>query len=329
MGLEKPYKHAIVLGKFMNPHAGHEALIRFAMTKADRVRVLLCVTDTDRVLQNVRFNNLNGTFGNSIDLEVFPYEDFGLSGEEESSRGVSAKWADVIHNRYPEVGSVVGSEDYIDYMACSGYFDAVVYDKDRKIHSCSSTAVSKGSHEYYTHYAKDLLARKLYIVGPESTGKTTLAETLSKELSADVVYEAARDNMNTDGSYTECDLPIFALSQELSIRNCVKTSKSRLIISDTSACTTISYGISAGYNVRDIVYDLFRQEEGLYLVMSPDVEWIDDGTRHMNSLTERQKFFQDTLDLLFKEGKPYFIISGDDYNQRTKDALECCKNYLA
>ena len=55
--------------------------------------------------------------------------------------------------------------------------------------------------------------KKISIIGPESSGKTTLAIFLSKILQGIYVNEYARDYLNKNKTYTINDLDIFAFKQ--------------------------------------------------------------------------------------------------------------------
>ena len=75
--------------------------------------------------------------------------------------------------------------------------------------------------------------KKISIVGPESSGKTTLAIFLSKILQGTYVNEYARDYLNKNEIYTINDLDIFAFKQNQSINNASKT-ENNFLFADTS-----------------------------------------------------------------------------------------------
>ena len=75
--------------------------------------------------------------------------------------------------------------------------------------------------------------KKISIIGPESSGKTTLAIFLSKILQGTYVNEYARDYLNKNETYTINDLDIFAFKQNQSINNASKT-ENNFLFADTS-----------------------------------------------------------------------------------------------
>lgn len=319
-------EHAVVLGKMMNTHKGHQALISYAKTKAKKVTVLLCVTPLDRVRGTAREAWLYDTFGESITVKYFNYLDAGLDGGEESDDGISKCWAEWVDEHMPTVDLIVGSEDYVTYMANHGSFEADIYDMERTITPCSSTAVNEGAYEFYIHAAKESMAKKVYILGAESSGKTTAAHLLAGHYNAELVLEQARNHLTADGSYSVYDLDIFALAQELEVRKTVRDGKSPLTIIDSSAVTTWVYSLMQFGFVVDTAYDLAHKERGTYIVMSPEVEWVNDGTRSMSDILDRQEFFDRTIGILQSMGKDYYIVKGTDYNTRLQGAKNVIDN---
>lgn len=320
------HEHALVLGKMMNFHKGHQALINYAKTKAKRVTVLLCVTNEDRVPGYQREGWLMDTFGESVYVRMFNYLQAGLDGGEESDDGISKGWAEWVDKEMPTVDLIVGSEDYVTYMANHGSFDSDIYDMERTITPCSSTAVHNGAYGFYSHAAKESMAKRVYIVGPESTGKSTATRMLAEHYKGEMVLEQARNHLNEDNTYSTYDLDIYALAQELEIRKTIRDGSSPLTIIDSSAVTTWVYGVMQFGQVNDTAYELAHKEQGTYLVFSPEVDWIDDGTRSMSDILDRQAFFDHTISILRSTGKHFYVISGSNYEERLLEAQNVIDN---
>ena len=317
------HNHALVLGKFMDFHKGHEALIRYALTKAGAVTVLLCTSLTDRIPARTRVDWIRRTLGSTVKLRVISCEEEGLPTKEESDLEVSKVWADWVTREMPEIDLIVGSEDYVTYMAGHGMLDADIYDQGRVINPCSSTSVNAGDYSSRVSAAKQELAQKIYIVGPESSGKTTAASLLATHYGAELVLEQARSHMRPDGNFDECDLSIFALAQELAVRKTVRDAESPMCIIDSSALTTLGYALATGLssNIGELI-DMFEEEDGVYLLFSPLEDWVDDGTRHMSSMAERIEFFYTARSLLSKYRKKFHIISSSGYDERLQEAKD-------
>ena len=319
------HKHSLVLGKFLDFHVGHEMLIRHAISLADQTTVLLCIAEGDRVPFTDRHQWITNTFGKSIELILVDQAREGLEAKEESDRDVSASWATWVLSKLPSVDLLVGSEDYVQFMGEAGNLYYAIYDKERTITPCSSTSVNSGDYKYRAHTAKSTLATKVYFVGPESTGKSIATKMLSGRLGCEYVSESARDFLSDDGTFSLDDLPIFALAHELAVRVAVRDATSTIFLVDSSVVTTIAYS-EEQFGLRDsILQDLLNDENGLYLVFTPEVPWINDGTRLMESIKDREDFFDHTIELLEDYGKRFTIINGDNYFERLDKASEGIK----
>lgn len=324
----KKYECSFVLGKFMDAHVGHEALIHFTIAQAKNTVVLVCGTESDRNPIAEREKWLLDTFGNTITLRTIDINKEGLSGKEESDRGVSAGWANWVTKEYPEVDLLVGSEDYVRYMAEHAKLDYKIFDQERKAFPISSTKVNSGQHWRRIDAAKHAKAKKVIIVGPESCGKTTAAVDINycMGLHNEAVVERARDYLNPLGGYSLKDLESFALAQELAIRRAVSNSFNPILIIDSSAVTTKAYQISRfGKQEKGLVDHLLEEEakdESLYLLFTPETPWVDDGTREMGDDRDRWELFSLMRHILNTMGAKYAIISGTCYKDRLNTAIE-------
>ena len=65
--------------------------------------------------------------------------------------------------------------------------------------------------------------KKISIVGPESSGKSLLANTLSKSLNCSLTEEYARQYLTNKNSYDYDDLTQIAIKQNEIIKNKIKT----------------------------------------------------------------------------------------------------------
>ncbi|CAM0023427.1 nicotinamide-nucleotide adenylyltransferase [Vibrio phage D148] len=320
------HKVALVLGKFLDFHVGHEHLIRFAQTKAEKVIVLLCKGENDRRPVGQRYVWIRETFGNTIDLVEFDYAaEAGLDGGEESDRGISEAWAKYVDEKYPEVDIIVGSEDYVRYMADYGDFEFELFDIDREQFPCSSTSVNAGAFDFRSEASKFDLVKPVVFLGPESTGKTTAARLIGEELGLNVVFEAARKLMRPDGTFSIHDLDQFALQQQFDINESIKYADSDKIIVDSSAFTTIVYSNMQFDTLSTSVAALLGVEiekRYNYIIFAPDVDWIDDGTRYMSDLADRMDFYTTLIDIMDMYNLPYRVVAGHNYDERVELAKQ-------
>ncbi|CAM0092841.1 nicotinamide-nucleotide adenylyltransferase [Vibrio phage D51] len=324
--MTKQYECALVLGKFMDAHVGHEALFHHALSKAEHLIILVCGQSTDRNPIQERVQWIEDTFGNTATVNAIDIEAEGLSGKEESDRGVSADWADWVTEQYACVDLLVGSEDYVRYMGEHAELDYEIFDQERKQFNISSTKVNEGQHWRRIDAAKHARAKRVVLVGPESCGKTTAAHNLNYclKLSGNVaVEEQARKYLNPIGGFSLKDLEVFALAQELEIRRAISNSFHPIQIIDSSAVTTKAYQLDRfGKQPPGIIDALLAEEEGFYLLYTPETEWVDDGTREMPTIEDRWKMFNLMAYVLEDMGMKYAVITGKCHKDRLDQAIE-------
>jgi NadR type nicotinamide-nucleotide adenylyltransferase len=152
--------------------------------------------------------------------------------------------------------------------------------------------------------------RKIAIVGPESSGKSTLARTLGGMLDAVVVGEYARSYLETHGTgYQERDLKAFTEGQMEAEFFAAKKPGS-IMICDTDMIT-IRIWSEERFGRCDpwIVEQSQRWHYDLWLLCSPDIPWEPDPLRE--NPHDRDRLFQVYLNMLEQLGRPYEIIAGD------------------
>ena len=309
----KKFDNGMVLGKFMNTHEGHVSMIKYALSKCDHVTVYVCYEPNEIVSIHSRVRWLEQTFFKSeVTVRMFKYKDYGLSDKEESCRDVSKDYATVMRSLEPEIDAIIGSEEYIHYVAEYWGITPIIYDKARAITPCSSTQVRNGDFQYYTKEAKFEEIKKLYIVGAESCGKTTLTEKFKG------VVESAREFDNLlDVTFT--DITNYALLHEIRINQYVASSKVDKVVIDSSAITSATYQQEWFNDIHPLVSYMLECEIGYYVVVYPNktIPWVDDGTRLMNDYRDRVRFCDAMVELLEFHEKSFEIINGT-FNENEK-----------
>jgi HTH-type transcriptional repressor of NAD biosynthesis genes len=319
----KQYKQGLVLGKFLDFHKGHIKLIRDALSVCDEVIVLICEGERDRTTMSSRNKWIYETFGNDIVISHVNCADNSLPEDGESDRGISAKWATFLDNRFPNLDVVIGSEAYIIFMSDVGSFDGRIFDLARTLYPCSSTSVSNGDPQWRAPAGSIDVGLRVGFIGPESCGKSTAAAMVDDNF----IDEQARWMMGDD-HYDFNDLERFALAQQLEVLDSAKDHRNLTIV-DSTAITTWVYSAHKFGKVSQIVMKIAEFEPiDHYLLFSPEVPMVQDGTR-LQDQDSREKAFWCYEDLLITMNKPYTIITGSDYSQRVdqvKSKLKELKN---
>ncbi len=150
--------------------------------------------------------------------------------------------------------------------------------------------------------------RTLCLTGPESTGKTTLAETLAERFKAVLVPEMSRDYLSGREDYSSDDvLEIARLQIEAEAQ--AHASTDGLVICDTDLLVIQLWWEERYGALPDILaHALNSQRERAYLLLSPDIEWKADPLR--KNPADGERFFNRFQAMLAAGPHPYRIVSG-------------------
>lgn len=159
---------------------------------------------------------------------------------------------------------------------------------------------------------------RIAITGPESCGKTSLAEDLAKHYNTHSIPEFSRDFlMQTGGKYVQEDLDIIAKGQIESIEN-FKSGK--VLISDTDMVVMYIWSMVVYGKVSPLIQEaLKKQQFDLYILCDTDVPWTYDPLRENEF--DRDDLFERYYKKL-RELKYNFIIVKGSSEQRLQQAVE-------
>jgi NadR type nicotinamide-nucleotide adenylyltransferase len=150
---------------------------------------------------------------------------------------------------------------------------------------------------------------RIAIVGPECSGKTTLAEALAHHFQTVWVPEFARtylDQLNRP--YVQDDLRIIAEGQ-LQWEDQLALKANRLLICDTNLLVIKIWSeFKYGSCHPDIIRQLHNRSFDLHLLTHPDVPWEDDPQREHPD--KRDLLFSIYLTEIRRLGVPFVEISG-------------------
>jgi len=164
---------------------------------------------------------------------------------------------------------------------------------------------------------------KIAILGPESTGKSELANALANHYGVTFIPEYARTFLAQKSNYNYADVTTIAKHQFKLIQNHTP----RPLIADTELIVTKIWQLYKYGEVDAWIEDHIHQQNfDLYLLMDIDLEWTLDDLRENPSLDERQELFDLYKKELQKRKLNYSMISGEG-NTRLSNALLAIKNF--
>lgn len=170
--------------------------------------------------------------------------------------------------------------------------------------------------------------KKVVVIGPESTGKSTLSEQLANALHTLWVPEYAREYLENLGrNYTEEDLLHIARGQ-MQREDALAEKSDKLLICDTDL-HVVKVWSEARYGRchKWILEEIARRRYDLYLLTNIDIAWQDDPLREHPEEGQRKYFYNIYRDIVQQSGAPWADISGDA-QRRHETGLDAIKKYL-
>lgn len=322
---------AFVFGKFMPFHKGHEAMIRFALSKSDFVTVLVCVSDKETVPGARRQSWIAETFADqkNVNVQVFVYMESELPNSSVSSTVVSEVWARVFKRLLPDHSLLITSEPYGNYVAGFMQIKHIPFDNSKTLVPVSATAIRNNPVENWLFLPEAVrrdLALKVVILGTESTGKTTLTEKLAAYFKCTKVLEAGRDLIPDSNAFSIDDLYLVAREHAKRIDEAA-AGNNALVIIDTDIHITKSYCRYSFEKELEVSDDIYRANKAqLYLYLNNDVEYYQDGTRL--SEEERDKLDAFHRQVIKEANLPVVEISGS-WEERFQQAVEQIRLLIA
>lgn len=170
--------------------------------------------------------------------------------------------------------------------------------------------------------------KRIVVIGPESTGKSTLSEKLAAHYQTVWVPEYARQYLEElPRPYEKEDLLHIAQGQQ-QLENRMKAQANRLLICDTDLYV-LKVWSEHKYGDCDpqILQQIAAQPCDLYLLTYIDIPWQDDPQREYPDPAMRNYFYHIYRDIVMQSGTPWADIRGS-YQEREQlgiaaiDALE-------
>lgn len=178
--------------------------------------------------------------------------------------------------------------------------------------------------------------KKFVVIGPESTGKSTLCSQLAEYYHTAWVPEYAREYLEKNGmNYSYEDLIIIAKGQieleesfdELRITNYSRpsTHHSPLLFIDTDMYVMkvwCEYVFNKCHNW--ILNRIAERKYDGYLLCNTDLPWVKDDLREYPDLVSRNKLYHFYKDLMINQSVPWVDIHGsyEERFERAKSFIE-------
>lgn len=169
------------------------------------------------------------------------------------------------------------------------------------------------------------MIKKVVIIGPESTGKSTLCEKLSLHYHSLWCPEYARAHLTAHGiNYSFDDLLTIAkgqlmLEDEYTAR--AEQNDHPCLFIDTDMYVMKVWSEFVFSKCHQWILDRITERKyDLYLLCKPDLPWVKDELREYPDETRRIKLYHYYKDLLVNQSTPWVEISGG-YEERLQKAI--------
>jgi NadR type nicotinamide-nucleotide adenylyltransferase len=173
----------------------------------------------------------------------------------------------------------------------------------------------------YAKRACPLSIKRIVIIGPESTGKSTLSAGLAAALNTVWVPEYARGYLEQLGRpYEEADLAAISNGQ-LKLAQQMEQQANKYLICDTDPYVVKVWSEHRyGRCQHQILADIAAWHCDLYLLTDVDMPWSYDPLREHPDPIMRAYFFQQYRDIVANSNTPWEVVRGSE-TQRIAAAL--------
>lgn len=297
----------VVIGKFYPPHRGHKHLIDTAAAQVERLTVIVCGREEHTIPGALRAAWLREIHPG---VEVLAIDDVYPPDDSRLWAALTVGWL----GGAPDV--VFTSEDYGEPYARQMGSRHVLVDRERLTVPCSGTAVRAdplACWDYLEPPVRAHFARRVCVVGAESTGTTTLAQALAARYDTVWIPEYGREYAEAkqtrgDDRWEEAEFLQIAAEQSRREDRAARAAN-RVLICDTDAfATTVWARRYLGRPAPAVESLAAGRRPDLYLLTGDDIPFVQDGTRDGEHL--RHWMHGVFAAELAARGQPHALVSG-------------------
>jgi HTH-type transcriptional repressor of NAD biosynthesis genes len=298
----------VTIGKFFPFHLGHDLLVREAKARCDRLVVLVGWKPGQALPGELRAGWIREAHP---DVEVL----LVLEDVPDAPEPWARRTLEELRGRRPDVAFT--SEPYGEPWAAAMGCRHEAIDVARARVPTSGTALREdlgANWEFLTPPAKAHFARRVVVLGVESSGTTTLAAALAERFRTVCVPEVGRAwweaRRHLQAPWTEADFLAIARGQA-ALEDDLARLANRTVICDTDPLATtvwhrryLGRRTVAGQGALE-AFAATRTAD-LHLLTAPDFPFVQDGTREDGPhRAEMHGWFKDAL-----SGRPFLELTG-------------------
>jgi NadR type nicotinamide-nucleotide adenylyltransferase len=173
------------------------------------------------------------------------------------------------------------------------------------------------------------LMKKVVVIGPESTGKSTLCQQLAAHYGVSWVPEYARQYLLQHGTnYSYDNLLTIAKGQVALEEEYLSRAQGPALFIDTDMYVMKVWCEFVYGNCHQWILDCIAERRyDFYFLCNIDLPWVQDGLREYPDIENRQKLYRMYHDILVNQSVPWMEISGSE-EERLQQAIEATDKLL-
>lgn len=301
------YGLGVVIGKFLPPHRGHKLLIDTATAQSDETVVIVCAKPRDVIPSDLRTQWLREIHPSARVLAIddrYDEQDSRIWAEN------TMRWL----GRAPD--AVFTSEAYGDRYASLMGAAHVSVDSARERVPVSATAVRRDPYanwDFLEPPVRAWYAKRVCVLGAESTGTTTLAQALAERLGTVWVEEYGREISEKklaagDLDWRSEEFPTIA-AEQMRRENEAARRANRVLICDTNAFATVLWHRRYMNSHSRAVTEIARRGRcDLYLLTGDEIAFVQDGLRDGEEIRHQMhRWFEEAL---VTQSAPWMLLRG-------------------
>lgn len=328
------FQHGVIVGKFAPLHRGHELLIRTALAQCQRVTVISyslpelpgCDSERRRRWLTSLFPQVNAVLVSAQEVRQWRAQGWTLPMPDNTAADIRQRefvaellWRQQLHN----VDAVFSSEAYGDGFAAylQQFFTRrlqrhhgvrhVCVDAARRTVPISASAIRADVHGLRQWLAPQVygdFVGRIYLLGGESSGKSTLARALAEQWQTRWVPEFGRYWWLLRGGAFQAEDYLHIARQQQRLESLAAQQACRYLFCDTSAQVTLCYYQEQFGQPHPQLLEAALQPCQLRLLLQNDFAFVQDGTRRGPGFSARQ--FDWHYEFMTRHGLPFTVIGG-------------------
>lgn len=315
------YKKGLVIGKFMPPHKGHEYLFRFAQQYCEELTVVVDCLKAQTIEPHLRKQWIEELV---TDINVIALQNY-MPQDPSEVENFWEIWKSELYKVAGKPDVLIAAMDYGWELAKVLECDFVPLDIARQSIPISATEIRNNPFKHWdfiVESARGYFLKKICLIGPESTGKSTIAGNLAKNFNTVYIPEYAKAIIDAqNGQFFEKNVKQVAYAQ-IRTEKALERMTNKIMFCDSDILTTMFWSKELFGSIPVELEEIAQHQHYHHtFLMYPDTMWFNDTHRQIAD-TSSQEFrmytFVEMEKLLKKYKRKYTVLKGNFFEKEDK-----------